>query len=124
MPPFDAVSFTLAAKALVALVFLANALGIVDQVQPERDMEGVGVPHPLAHLATGGGRGFQLVACVGLFTPWDRWAALALALFLIPATLLAHHFWGLPPADQSRQLTQFLKNAAIVGGLLGLAVRR
>ena len=113
----------LVAKVLVALVFLANAFGIVDQTQPERDLEGVGVPHALAHLATWGGRALQLGACVGLFTPWDRWASLALALFLVPATLLAHHFWGVPPADRSRQLTQFLKNTAIIGGLIGLAVR-
>lgn len=113
----------LAAKALIALIFLANAFGIVDQTQPERDMEAEGVPHPLAHLATWGGRTLQLVACGGLFTSYDRWAAGALALFLVPATLIAHHFWGIPPEVRSRQLTQFLKNAALLGGLLAVAGR-
>lgn len=113
----------LVAKALVALVFLANALGIVDQSQPVRDMERVGIPTLFAQWATLGGRALQLVACGLLFTPFGQWGAAALAAFLVPATLLAHRFWGIPPQDRSRQLTQFLKNLAIIGGLVALAAR-
>ena len=41
-----------------------------------------------------------------------RYAALALALFLVPVTLVFHN-----PAHQD-QMVNFLKNLAIIGGLL------
>jgi putative oxidoreductase len=45
-----------------------------------------------------------------------KWAALIIALYLIPATLIFHgHF-----SDQG-QFVQFLKNLAIIGGLLMVA---
>lgn len=50
------------------------------------------------------------------FYPFGR-AALG-ALFLIPVTLLFHAFWSADAASFQNQLTQFLKNAAIFGGML------
>jgi len=47
-----------------------------------------------------------------------RLAALAIALFLIPVTLLFHAFWSADAASFQNQLTQFLKNVAIFGGML------
>jgi uncharacterized membrane protein YphA (DoxX/SURF4 family) len=42
---------------------------------------------------------------------------------LVPTTLAAHRFWDLEePAERSRQRTQFLKNTAIFGGLLVVAL--
>jgi putative oxidoreductase len=52
-----------------------------------------------------------------------RIAALAIALFLIPVTLLFHAFWSADAAGFQNQLTQFLKNVAIFGGML-LVVER
>jgi uncharacterized membrane protein YphA (DoxX/SURF4 family) len=52
-----------------------------------------------------------------------RLAALALATSLVPTTLAAHRFWDFEdPVEQSRQRTQFLKNSAILGGLLVVAL--
>jgi uncharacterized membrane protein YphA (DoxX/SURF4 family) len=52
-----------------------------------------------------------------------RLAALALATSLVPTTLAGHRFWEAEePAEQSRQRTQFLKNCAIFGGLLVVAL--
>jgi putative oxidoreductase len=45
-------------------------------------------------------------------------AAIALLVFLIPTTLLYHNFWAVPAAESQNQLIQFLKNLAIMGGLL------
>ena len=42
-----------------------------------------------------------------------RWAALALFLFLIPVTLIFHPFWADP-----EQYNAFMKNLAIMGGML------
>jgi len=51
-----------------------------------------------------------------------RWAALALAALLVPATAIFHPFWQAGPTQYSQQLTAFMKNLAILGGLL-LAAR-
>lgn len=47
-----------------------------------------------------------------------RVSALLLIAFVIAATALAHRFWEFPPEAQQAQLTSFLKNIAILGGLL------
>jgi putative oxidoreductase len=51
-----------------------------------------------------------------------RVAATILAGSLVPTTLGGHPFWQIDdPARRSQQRTQFLKNAAILGGLLLVA---
>ena len=47
-----------------------------------------------------------------------RIGAAALILFLIPATLIFHDFWNLEGMEHNMQRVMFLKNLAIVGGLL------
>jgi putative oxidoreductase len=46
------------------------------------------------------------------------YAALILAIWMIPATLVFHHFWTSPPPERADQVFHFLKNIAICGGLL------
>ena len=106
----------------VSLIFFANALGIVDQARPVQEMRAAGIPERLAYPAVMGGRLLQLAASIGLFFPQTRaYAALALVVFLVLATLMAHAFWKAPPEQRAAQLTNFLKNSAIVGGLLFIA---
>lgn len=45
-------------------------------------------------------------------------AAAALALFLVPVTAIFHAFWSADAASFQGQLTHFLKNVAVFGGLL------
>jgi putative oxidoreductase len=47
-----------------------------------------------------------------------RFAAAALALFLVPVTLIFHGFWHADAAELQNQLNHFLKNVAILGGML------
>ncbi|OFZ18501.1 MAG: hypothetical protein A2X94_00730 [Bdellovibrionales bacterium GWB1_55_8] len=47
-----------------------------------------------------------------------RLGAAALAIFLIPTSLIFHNFWALEGIEQQMQLVNFLKNLAIMGGLL------
>jgi uncharacterized membrane protein YphA (DoxX/SURF4 family) len=48
-----------------------------------------------------------------------RLAALALAGSIVPTTFGGHRFWEIQdPAQRSQQRTHFLKNVAILGGLL------
>ncbi len=51
-----------------------------------------------------------VLLAVGL---WTRWAALCIGLFLIPVTLVFHSNF-----EDQMQMTQFLKNLAIIGGML------
>lgn len=53
-----------------------------------------------------------------LLSGWKaRWAALALIVFMIPATLVFHGFWAYPEAQYVNQLHHFYKNLAIIGAL-------
>jgi putative oxidoreductase len=75
----------------IALVFLLNAFGIIDQSRPLHEMVARGVPEFIALFAVWGGRMLQLIAGLALmFGFQQRMAALALAGFLVPATLVAH----------------------------------
>jgi putative oxidoreductase len=47
-----------------------------------------------------------------------RWAALVIFLFLIPVTVMFHPFWGIPAEQVQNQMNHFLKNVAIMGGML------
>jgi len=54
-----------------------------------------------------------------LITGWHaRYAAVGLAIFLVPVTLVFHALWSADAATFNAQLTAFLKNAAIFGGML------
>jgi putative oxidoreductase len=51
-----------------------------------------------------------------------RLAATALAATLIPATYIGHQFWTVEdPAARQQQLTHFMKNVGLFGGLLYIA---
>ena len=44
---------------------------------------------------------------------------MALAVSIVPTTAAGHRFWEIDdPVKRAQQRTQFLKNAAILGGLL------
>lgn len=105
--------------SLIAPIFLANAIGMLDQSVAVRELSAIGVDQPLARAMVGLGRLVQLVATPCLFFQTTRLvAALLLAVFLLGATYTAHRFWKAAPVDRDRQLANFLKNVAIVGGLL------
>lgn len=47
-----------------------------------------------------------------------RWAATAIFLFLIPVTLIFHPFWALEGQIATDEYHAFMKNLAIMGGML------
>jgi putative oxidoreductase len=57
---------------------------------------------------------------VALIIGWQtRWIAWLLAIFVAIATGMAHRFWEFTdPGQYNGQLNSFLKNVAIIGGLL------
>ena len=59
--------------------------------------------------------GLGLLILIGWQT---RWAALLIALWLIPTTLLFHNFWAVPPEQIAAQKINFMKNLSLFGGML------
>jgi len=111
----------LAGRILLALIFIfAGFDKMVHYAGTAGYMASAGMPWinlllPLAILAELGG---GLAIAVGWKT---RWAAAALCLFIIPATLVFHAFWASPAAEAQMQMIHFMKNLAIMGGMLVLA---
>lgn len=111
-------------RAALALIFLLNAIGVVDQTRAAAELAAHGAPAALVPTMIVAGRVLQLVAGVALVVGWhERLAAIFLAAFLVPATLTAHDFWAYHGAELQAQLANFLKNVAIVGGLCVVAFR-
>jgi len=50
-----------------------------------------------------------------------RWAAWVLSLFVLVAAFAAHRFWEFDAAQYGNQMNHFMKNLAIIGGLLFVA---
>lgn len=65
---------------------------------------------------------FELGGGLSLLTGYRaRLTAIAVFLYLIPVTLIFHNFWAANAAHYQMQLVNFMKNLAIMGGLLVLA---
>ncbi len=61
----------------------------------------------------------ELLAGLAIIVGWQaRWAALALALFTLAASLMFHRFWALSADQAFMQQLLFMKNMAVTGGLL------
>src|SRR4029079_18402392 len=65
---------------------------------------------------------FELGAGTCVLVGWrTRWSALALIVFLIPATLIFHNFWAMSGLERMNNMQHFLKNLAIMGAMCKLA---
>lgn len=118
------VELSLVCRSMIALIFFMNAFGVVNQERSAHELVLAGAPEQLAPLLIRAGQVAQAIGGVLLLFP-KRLAvligALLLAGFMVPATLTAHAFWSATPDMYSAQLTNFLKNTAIVGSVLTVA---
>ncbi len=108
----------LAGRILLAVIFLVSGFGkITGYAGTEALMASKGLPMPaiLLPLTILTELGGAILLVLGLKA---RWAALWLFLFLIPTTLVFHAFWGIDPKLAQMQQIHFLKNVAIMGGML------
>ncbi len=112
--------FMVAARILVAAIFMMDALDIIGQTLAAHEMAAHGVPAALIPLLIMTARALQLIAGLGLILGiYPRISAVALLLFLIPATLLAHSFWQVLGTPQYQvQLINFFRNVCMAGGLI------
>lgn len=117
MNNFSKLSYPLARAFLGALFFISGIYKIIGFSYVAGWMASTGVPMASALLAV------TIVIEIGgglmLITGWKaKYAALVVGLFLIPVTFVFHAFWSADAASYQNQLTQFLKNLAILGGML------
>lgn len=103
----------LIARILLSAIFLRSGIGkIIDFAGTQQSMASAGIP--LTGFFLVGAIVFELVGGISVLLGYKaRWGAIALTIFLIPATLIFHTNFA-----DSMQVSQFMKNLAILGGLL------
>jgi putative oxidoreductase len=121
------------AGPMLAGVFIAGGLDVLSKPEPRAklakpvvDRVAAMIPvaprdpvtavslNALVHIGAGG------MLAAGIL---PRLAALALAGSLVPTSVGGHRFWEIEdPMQRAQQRTQFLKNLAIFGGLLVVAL--
>ena len=108
----------LVARLGVGAIFLISGAGKLAAWSATAAFAGSkGVPTVLLAAATV----LELLGAISVITGWKaRWGAAALVAFLIPVTLVFHNFWAAQGAEAQLQMSQFLKNVSIGGGLLAI----
>jgi putative oxidoreductase len=108
----------LAGRGLVSLIFVMSAFGKITSwdgtagYMASKGMPAIPFFLTMAIL-------FELLGGLAVLTGYKaRLGAVALIVFLIPATLIFHNFWAYQGMDQQMQMISFLKNLSIMGGLL------
>ncbi|SRR5258708_5980586 len=111
----------LVGRILIAALFLSAGIGkLMGFAGTVGYMAKLGFPAPEAAAALA--IAIEVGGSILLILGWKtRWAAWGLALFVVVATLAAHRFWEFDVSQAMNQRNHFLKNFAIVGGLLLLA---
>lgn len=111
----------LIARSLFAVLFIVSGLSkFIDWDQTSQFMASKGmVAIPFFQASAGI---LELVGGLALLVGFQtRLVAFALFLFLIPTTTIFHDFWNsTTPEEEILQQMHFLKNLAIMGGLLAL----
>ncbi|MEX1026655.1 MAG: DoxX family protein [Candidatus Paceibacterota bacterium] len=111
-------AWPLVGRILLSAIFIMSGVHKVfswNQTSEQMANEGM-VMIPLflvgAILCEVGGGLSVLLGC------WARVGAMVLIAFLIPTTLIFHDFWTYEGQEQQMQMAHFMKNLAIMGGLV------
>jgi putative oxidoreductase len=77
---------------------------------------------PLAGVAIACAAAVELLGGIAILIGFKtRIVPWVLFLYLVPATVIFHNFWALQGMEQQDNMIHFMKNLAIMGGLLILA---
>ena len=111
----------LVGRILIAFMFMQSGYGkLMDLTGTAGYIASGGLPNSTALAGLTGV--FELVAGLAVLIGFKgRWAALLLAGFTLVAGLLYHRYWAVPADQQLVVQLLFMKNLAIVGGLLVIA---
>jgi len=106
---------TLAGRALLALIFIVSGFGKITGFSGTAGfMASKGMP--MAEVLLVGAIAAEFLGGLMLLVGWKaRWAALAIFLFIIPATLVFHNPAGLTGQEAQTQMINVMKNLAIRG---------
>ena len=108
----------LVGRVLLALIFIIAGFGKITGFEGTVGyMQAYNVPmtQVLAVLAIIVELGGGLMIAVG----WKaRWAAAAIFIFVLIASFIFHAFWAVPADQAQLQNIMFMKNLAIMGGML------
>lgn len=109
---------TLAGRALLGLIFIVSGFGkITGFAGTAGFMASKGMP--MAEVLLVGAIAVEFLGGLMLLVGWKaRWAALAIFLFIIPATLIFHNPAGLTGQEAQNQMINIMKNLSIMGGML------
>jgi putative oxidoreductase len=112
---------TLAGRILIAFLFVPAGWGkLVGFAGTVGYISSKGVPLP--EVAAAFAVFFELICGLALLFGFKaRWAALALVVFTAVITPIFHNYWASPAAQVASQHLNFVKNLAIIGGLLAFA---
>ncbi|MBA2545088.1 MAG: DoxX family protein [Deltaproteobacteria bacterium] len=109
---------TLIARVLIAAIFLVSGFAkLSDPAGAIGHMQSVGIPapHVLVYIAAYA----EIFGAVALlFGFLARIGAFGLTVFMVITTVLFHAFWNYQGQEQIQQSVQFMKNLAIIGGLV------
>ena len=108
----------LVGRMLMALIFLQSGIGKMTTFgTTAAAMAAKGMP--MTEVLLVGAIAFEIVGAALLIMGWHtRWAALALIIFLIPATFYFHNYWTFPEKEARNQRNHFMKNVTILGALI------
>ena len=112
----------LAGRILIALIFVFAGFGKISGFEGTVGyIASKGLPLP--QLAAIGAILVELGGGIMLVLGWKtRWAAAAILIFTALAALIFHNFWAAPPDQAQNQMIHFMKNLAIMGGLLFVVI--
>ncbi len=111
----------LAGRALIVGIFLVSVVfnKVPNYSAVAQSMAGEGVPAPTIML--GLAMACMVIGSISVLTGFKaRIGALLLLIFLLAATFYFHDFWNMPVERKGTELTQFLKNASLMGTMLFL----
>jgi putative oxidoreductase len=105
-------------RILLSLLFILSALSKIGAWGPlVEQLAAKGIPY--APFFLGAALVIELIGGLTLLLGWQaRLSAWLLFVYLIPTTGIMHNFWAYTGEEQQVQLVNFLKNLAIMGGLL------
>jgi putative oxidoreductase len=113
---------TLAGRILIAVIFLISGFF---KVGAYAQMVGyaTAVHLPAPGVAIAAAAAVELACGLAILAGFKtRFAAWMLFLYLLPVSYFFHNFWAVQGQEQQMQMVNFLKNMAIMGGLLVLSV--
>lgn len=109
---------TLIGRIFLGLMFFIAGIGkITGYDGTVQYATGAGLPLPQIGVPIG--IAIEVLAPLLLLVGYKtRWAALALIVFVIVANIFFHNFWAMEGAPRMMNQVAFLKNLAVIGGLL------